>query len=151
MPASRDGLGPFYEDVIAVSSLEPWDAASAAYRLEVLARTLPFQVSGARLVPSNNNDVWQLKAGYLRVAWRGDRSRLAREAELLGSLQGFLPIPEPLDCGGDDRLAWSLTTAMLGTAYEHLCTKPAPAGLRDLAGEVAALLRSLHSWPVPAE
>ena len=57
MPASRDGLGPFYQDVIAVSPLEPFDAASAAYRLEILARTLPFPVSGARLVPSNNNDV----------------------------------------------------------------------------------------------
>ena len=34
-------------------------------------RTLPFPVSGARLVPSNNNDVWRLETGYLRVAWRG--------------------------------------------------------------------------------
>ena len=105
MPASRDGLGPFYQDVIAVSPLEPWDAASAAYRLEILAHALPFPVGGARLVPSNNNDVWRLETGYLRVAWRGDRSRLAREAELLGRLRGFLPVPEVLDCGGDDRLS----------------------------------------------
>jgi hypothetical protein len=46
VPASRDDLGPFYQDVIAVSPLEPWDAASAAYRLEILARTLPFPVGG---------------------------------------------------------------------------------------------------------
>ena len=107
VPATRDGLGLFYQDVIAVSPLEPWDAASAAYRLEILARTLPFPVDGARLAPSNNNDVWRLEHGYLRVAWRGDRSRLAREAELLGRLQGFLPVPEVLDGGGDDRLSWS--------------------------------------------
>jgi aminoglycoside phosphotransferase len=151
VPARRDGLGPFYRDVIAVDPLEPWDAASAAYRLEVLAPTLLLPVSDARLVPSNNNDVWQLEAGYLRVAWRGDRSRLAREAALLGRLDGVLPVPEVLDCGGDDRLAWSLTTAMPGTAYEQLCTKPGLAGLRDLAREVAALLRTLHSWPVPEE
>ena len=151
VPASRDGLGPFYEDVIAVSSLEPWDAASAAYRLEVLARTLRFPVGDARLVPSNNNDVWRLETGYLRVAWRGDRSRLAREAELLGRLRGFLPVPEVLDCGGDDRLSWSLTAEMPGTAYERLCVRPASPGLRDLAREVAALLRALHSWPVPQE
>ena len=37
MPASRDDLGPFYQDVIAVNPLEPSDAASAAYRLEILA------------------------------------------------------------------------------------------------------------------
>jgi hypothetical protein len=93
VPASRDGLGPFYQDVIAVDPLEPWDVASAVYRLEMLARTLPFPVGGARLIPSNNNDVWRLKAGYLRVAWRGNRSRLAREAELLGRLRGFFPVP----------------------------------------------------------
>ncbi|HEY3651420.1 MAG TPA: phosphotransferase [Streptosporangiaceae bacterium] len=112
MPASRDDLGPFYRDVIAVSPLEPWDAASAAYRLEILARTLPFPVDSARLVPSNNNDVWRLETGYLRVAWRGDRSRLAREAELLERLRGLVPVPEVLDRGGDDRLSWSLTTGM---------------------------------------
>ena len=151
MPASRDGLGPFYRDVIAVNPLEPWDAASAAYRLEVLARTLPFPVSGARLVPSNNNDVWRLGTGYLRVAWRGDRSRLAREAELLGRLRGFLPVPEVLDCGGGDRLSWSLTAAMPGTPLADLCVPPAPPGLRDLAREVATLLRALHSWPVPED
>jgi hypothetical protein len=39
VPAIRDGLGPFYQDVIAVSPLEPWDAPSAAHRLEILART----------------------------------------------------------------------------------------------------------------
>ena len=71
VPASRHDLGPFYHDVIAADPLEPYGAASAAYRLQVLARTLPFSVSGARLVPSNNNDVWRLEAGYLRVAWRG--------------------------------------------------------------------------------
>jgi len=63
VPPSRDGLGPFYQGVIAVNPLEPWNAASAAYRLEKLARTLPFSVSGARLVPSNNNDVWRLETG----------------------------------------------------------------------------------------
>jgi hypothetical protein len=102
MPARRDELGPFYRDVIAVDPLEPYGAASAAYRLELLARTLPFPVGDARLVPSNNNDVWRLEAGYLRVAWRGDRGRLAREAELLGRLRALHSWPLPAD------LAWAL-------------------------------------------
>jgi Phosphotransferase enzyme family len=80
--ASRDGLGPFYQDVIAVSPLEPWDAASAAYRLDVLARTLPFPVRGARLVPSNNNDVRRLETGYL--AELGDAMTADREVLLHG-------------------------------------------------------------------
>lgn len=147
MPVSRDDSGPFYQDVIAVDPLEPYDVASAIYRLDVLARALPFPVSDAVLVPSNNNDVWRLEAGYLRVAWRGDRRRLAREAELLQRLRGFLPVPEVLDCGGDDRLSWSLTTAMPGTEYERVCVHPGPPGLRHLAREVAAL----HSWSVPAD
>jgi aminoglycoside phosphotransferase (APT) family kinase protein len=149
--AARDDLGPFYRDVIAVDPLHPEEMPSAAYRLEVLRSTLPFPVSDAHLVPSNNNDVWRLKAGYLRVAWRGDRSRLAREAGLLNRLRGFLPVPEVLDLGGDDRLSWSLTAAMPGIAYEQLCVQPERPGLRDLARETAALLRALHSWPVPRE
>ena len=100
MPASRGGLGPFYRDVIAVDPLEPYGIASAAHRLDLLAPALPFPVGGARLVPSNNNDVWRVKPGYLRVAWRGDRGRLAREAELLGRLRGVVPVPEVLDRGG---------------------------------------------------
>ena len=146
-----EDLGPFYQDVIAVDPLEPYGPASAAYRLELLTPTLPFRVSGARLVPGNNNDVWRLDAGYLRVAWRGDRRRLAREAGLLGRLRGVVPVPEVLDCGGDDRLTWSLTTSVPGTAYEELCVPSAGGWLRDLAREVAALLRELHSWPVPAD
>jgi len=151
VPVSRDGLSPFYRDVIAVDPLEPEGIASAVYRLELLAPALPFPVGGARLVPSNNNDVWRLEAGYLRVAWRGDRGRLAREAGLLGRLRGVVPVPEVLDCGGDERLSWSLTAAVPGTPLDGLCTWPAPDGLRDIAREAARLLRALHSWPVPAD
>jgi hygromycin-B 7''-O-kinase len=38
-----------------------------------------------------------------------------------------------------------------GTTYEELCARRAAGSLRDLAREVAALLRDLHSWPVPAD
>jgi hypothetical protein len=41
VPASRDGLGPFYRDVIAVNPLEPWDAASAAYLPQTPPRGTP--------------------------------------------------------------------------------------------------------------
>ena len=51
------------------------DAASAALPPGDTGAHAPFPVGGARLVPSNNNDVWRLETGYLRVAWRGDRSR----------------------------------------------------------------------------
>jgi hygromycin-B 7''-O-kinase len=151
MPSGREDLGPFYRDVIAVDPLEPYESASAAYRLAVLAPALPFPVGGARLVPSNNNDVWRLDTGYLKVAWRGDRGRLAREADLLTRLGGHLPVPRVLDCGGDERLSWSLTAARPGVPFEQLCADPAPPGVRDLARQSAVLLRALHSWPVPGD
>jgi hypothetical protein len=91
VPATRDGLGPFYHDVIAVSPLEPWDAASAAYRLEILARTLAFPVDEARLVPSNNNDVWppdRAEADDLEVT------------HPLHTLRRLIDAPLPLLAGG---------------------------------------------------
>lgn len=141
-------LSPFYDDVVALDPREPWAAASAAYRLGLLAPTLPFRVGAARLVPSNNNDVWRLDTGYLRVAWRGDRSRLAREARLLRRLRGSLPVPEVVDCGGDDRLSWSLTAELPGTTFDQRLSGPAARGV---AREMATLLRALHSLPIPPD
>ena len=40
VPATRDGLGPFYQDVIAVSPLEPWDAPSLEAALKLLCEHL---------------------------------------------------------------------------------------------------------------
>ena len=74
MPPSRDGLGPFYQGVIAVNPLEPWDAASAAYRLEKLARTLPL----AGQLPFVDHGV--LDAAAQRLAELGD---LADAGEVL--------------------------------------------------------------------
>lgn len=141
-------LGPFYADVVAV---DPPGAESAAYRLRTLAPALPFQVDGARLVPSSNNDVWRLDIGYLRVSWRGDRRRLAREAVLFAAIKDAVPVPEILDYGGDSRLAWSLSAPVPDGPLDGLCTLPVPAGARELAREVAGLLRTLHSCPVPDE
>jgi aminoglycoside phosphotransferase (APT) family kinase protein len=62
-----------------------------------------------------------------------------------------VPVPEVLDLGGDERLSWSLTTAMPGTPLAERCTWPAPAGLRGLIREAAGLLRALHARAVPGE
>jgi hypothetical protein len=44
-----------------------------------------------------------------------------------------------LDLGGDERLSWSLTSALPGTPLEERCGWPAPAGLRGLARQAAGL------------
>ena len=69
MPDSNDVLGPFYQDVVAADHLEPWGATSARYRLQVLAPTLAFPTGSARLVPSNNNDVWRVELDF--SGWHG--------------------------------------------------------------------------------
>ena len=57
-PYPRYGLGPFYQDVIAVSPLEPWDAAAAAYRpgqQAYRAEACRCPSSGARLTEPGRN------------------------------------------------------------------------------------------------
>jgi hypothetical protein len=110
VPARRDDLGPFYQDMIAVDPLAPWEAPSAVCRLELLARTLRFPVDGARLVPSNNNDVWRLPLVGARRAGRpaapprreprpaAPRGRRARAASPFVSAR---PADRPADAGLD--------------------------------------------------
>jgi hypothetical protein len=43
MSPGREDLGPFYRDVIAVDPLEPYESASAAYRLAVQAWRRPIR------------------------------------------------------------------------------------------------------------
>jgi phosphotransferase family enzyme len=59
---------------------------------------------------------------------------------LLGRLRGVVPVPQILDCGGDERLSWSLTAAVPGTPFDELCPWPAPDGPRDIAREAARQL-----------
>jgi hypothetical protein len=53
---TKYGLGPFCRDVIAVDPLEPWGIASAAYRLELLARA-PVPGRRRRLVTRGRRDL----------------------------------------------------------------------------------------------
>jgi hypothetical protein len=74
----------FYADIEALDQFEPWNEASATARLDRISTQLPVDRSnGLEFVESNNNDVWKIGDLYLRVAWRGDRSRLTREAALM--------------------------------------------------------------------
>jgi hypothetical protein len=60
-----------------------------------------------------------------------------------------------LDCGGDDRLSWSLTAEMPGTPLADLCVQPEPPGLFGAADlhrrlwyyALAYTIRQIIFWP----
>jgi aminoglycoside phosphotransferase (APT) family kinase protein len=142
----------FYADVDALDPLEPWNLASAVGRLERIRSQLPvhLRVRGV-LVESSNNDVWKIGDLYLRVAWRGDRTRLAREAALMEAVAGVVPVPEVVAVGGDHALSWSVSRAGVGRPLDELCAPPFRGELRGAMTELASMLRDLHQWsPTPA-
>jgi hygromycin-B 7''-O-kinase len=140
----------FYADIEALDQFEPWNEASATARLDRISTQLPVDRSkGLEFVESNNNDVWKIGDLYLRVAWRGDRSRLTREAALMEALAGVVPVPEVVAVGGDNSLSWSISRAAPGRLLGDLCTPPFPSELRGVMANLAEVLRDLHSWSPP--
>ena len=146
---TKADLGPFYSGLEAADPSEPWSEASARARLETLRSQIPVRLpTRPELVPSNNNDVWKLDEGYLRVAWRGDLERLETEARLLGALKGVVPVPEVLDLGRSEALAWSLQSAVAGRPMDEFLDGPRG---RDVFRQAVEALRRLHQWEVPIE
>jgi aminoglycoside phosphotransferase (APT) family kinase protein len=144
--------GLFYADVEAVDQLQPWNRASATARLERISPQLPVDAIGrAELVESNNNDVWRIDDFFLRVAWRGDRTRLAREAALMEALSGVVPVPQVVALGGDHAVSWSISRTAAGQPLGDLCEPPFADELRVAMAELAGTLRALHHWTPPPQ
>src|ERR1017187_5342340 len=86
--------------------------AAAAARQARLTRVLgSARVPAQTPVPiaSDSNDVWRIGAVVLRICWRGDRDRFAREAAVTAALPPSMPYPEIVDAGRNDELAWQVT------------------------------------------
>jgi hypothetical protein len=81
---------------------------------------------------------------------RASRASPGRPSSPRGSGRSF-PSRRPWTAEEMTGCQGPLTAEMPGTAFEHLYVQPAATRLRDLACEVAALPRALHSWPVPKE
>lgn len=126
----------------------PWDDEVARVRLARVARRLGLRLAGdeSRL-DGASNDTWLLGEQVLRVCWRGDLDRLAREAALLDALPEEIPAPRPLDRGRDDDLSWLLMPRLPGIS---LADAPATER-RGLVRELGALVRALRGWRPPAE
>jgi hypothetical protein len=65
-------------------------------------------------LPSDSNDAWRIGDVVLRVCWRGDRDRFAREAAVTAMLPPEVCGPRLLDAGRVGDLAWQITRAVAG-------------------------------------
>jgi aminoglycoside phosphotransferase len=124
----------------------PWDDEVARDRLARVAPRLGIRLTGdeSRL-DGASNDTWLLGERVLRVCWRGDLDRLAREAALISALPAEVPAPRPLECGRDDELSWLLMPRMPGRPLGDA----SPVELRGYVRELGELVRTLHAWRPP--
>jgi aminoglycoside phosphotransferase len=130
----------------------PWDDEVARQRLARVAAMLGLAATGdeSRL-DGASNDTWLLGEQVLRVCWRGDLDRLAREAALLSALPAEFPAPRPLACGRDDELSWLLMPRLPGKSLADAWSTTEPGELRGHVRELGELVRALHAWQPPLE
>jgi len=70
-------------------------------------------------LPSDSNDAWKIDELVLRICWRGDRTRLQREALILEHLPDEVPHVRLAAAGVIDDLTWTLTHWVPGTMLAH--------------------------------
>ncbi|HEY4024140.1 MAG TPA: aminoglycoside phosphotransferase family protein [Pseudonocardiaceae bacterium] len=124
----------------------PWDEVVARERLAGVAPRLGIRLTGAESrLDGASNDTWLLGDRVLRVCWRGDLDRLAREAALISALPAEIPAPRPLECGRDDELSWLLMPRMPGRPLGNV----SPVDSRGYVRELGELVQTLHAWRPP--
>jgi aminoglycoside phosphotransferase (APT) family kinase protein len=110
-------------------------------------------------VVSYSNDTWLLDSRHgsavLRICWRGDITRLDREAAVGGSGPAEFGYPEILGHGsaddGGQPLRWTLTRRLTGQPVDLTWPGLSRAARRSAVARLADMLRVLHDWRPPAE
>jgi aminoglycoside phosphotransferase (APT) family kinase protein len=120
-----------------------------AYARERLARIRVRVPEDAEYVVSWSNDAWLCDDVVVRVCFRGDRSRMTREAAMGAVLPPEVLYPRVLDYGEDDGLAWMVVARVAGTPLWERWKAMPDAQLRPIARQFAEVLRVLHSWKPP--
>lgn len=124
---------------------------SVTQRLATVGRLSGLRVDDATPLVSHSNDAWMIGSVVLRVCWRGDRDRLAREALLLTNLPDAIPHVEVIDYGEGEGLTWMVTRRVEGEVLYDVWPDLRAAERRAAISEVAAALELLHRWPVASE
>jgi aminoglycoside phosphotransferase (APT) family kinase protein len=118
-------------------------------RLEIVRQAVPVDLDAAVLTESWSNDTWLAGGSVLRVCWRGDRERLAREALLLESLPPRVPHATVLAAGRTGALTWMVLRRLPGERLD-LVWRTLPGGQqRDAVVGLAGALKALHGWKPP--
>lgn len=103
------------------------------------------------LLPSDSNDAWRIGPVVVRICWRGDLERFAREAAVTTALPEEVPYPEVLDTGSDEDLAWQVTRRVEGVPLSTLWRGLSCAEQRDAVHQIGRALAALHVHRFPAD
>jgi hypothetical protein len=136
----------------ACVAVDHWDEPAARARLALLDGELPVRVPAeARWCPGASNDAWDLGETFLRVCWRADRDRVAREAALLAALPAEVPHAPVYAHGRTAQLSWLLTGRVPGRPLADGFEAADSVQKRRLAHQAADILTCLHEWTPPAQ
>jgi uncharacterized glyoxalase superfamily protein PhnB/aminoglycoside phosphotransferase (APT) family kinase protein len=114
--------------------------------------------SSPRRVESGSNDAWlvddrRLGAVVLRVAWRGDLTRLAREAAVLRQAPAGVHGPRVIRDGRTSvngfPVSYALTRRIAGQPLVQRWPRLTAAERRSAVAQLAQALRELHQWTPP--
>ncbi|MFF3432139.1 phosphotransferase family protein [Streptomyces sp. NPDC002602] len=112
-----------------------------------------------RLIESQSNDAWALddtRLGpvVLRICWRGDIGRMARETAVLQQLPDSVRRPEVVGHGvltvHGHPLSYSLTRRLTGRSLAEAWPGLTTAERRAAIHQTASMLQELHGWVPPA-
>jgi aminoglycoside phosphotransferase (APT) family kinase protein len=121
-------------------------------RLARVLQTVRLPPSAAPvLLPSDSNDAWRIGPAVVRICWRGDLERFAREAAVTRALPPEVPYPEVLDAGSDEDLAWQVTRSVEGVPLSTLWRGLSSAEQRDAVDQIGRALAALHVHRFPAD
>src|SRR3954452_6463671 len=147
---SVDWLQIYDSHTVGPGRFDPSSPEAANRRLARIEAALPVTVKDAVWVESAVNNVWRIGDLYLRISFRGDRTRLRREAMILEALPPAIPHIEVVDVGRADDLEWMLSKAVAGTNLATITNRLPVDEYRRYMVQLAESLAVLHDWSPPA-
>jgi hypothetical protein len=123
------------------------DPTTRRQRIARVIREVRVPAGTPVLLASDSNDTWRIGSVVLRICWRGDRDRFAREAAVTAALPPSVPYPEVLATGRDERLAWQVTRALDGVSLAQVLPELSTAEKRTAFRQTGEILLVRSSRP----